>query len=160
MPRRIMLRIIPVLLAMHAITFTSLASADLTLDTFWVRAMPPGQPATAAYGRITNTGTESTAITGASADFAKRAELHESVIEGGTSRMRAMGPVTLAPDETLELKPGGAHLMLMGITTMPAAESEVTLCVIAGSDKVCSSAPVLRAGPADEHDGHAQHMNH
>jgi len=46
------------------------AKADINWENVWVRAMPPTQTMTAAYGVITNGGTDTVIINGGSADFA------------------------------------------------------------------------------------------
>ncbi len=136
--------------------------ATLSLDNFWVRAMPPTQKMTAGYGTVTNTGSQPVTITGASADFAANTELHESVQVGDTVRMVAMEPRTLAPGDALQFAPGGAHLMLMGIQQMPAADSTVAICIeLAGGTTACANAPVLRSAPSGDatshHDHHSMH---
>mgnify|MGYP001946838299 CR=1 FL=1 len=97
---------------------------------------------------------------GGSADFAKRVELHKSIQEGDSVRMVPMGAVELAPGESLKLMPGGAHIMLMGISDMPTAESTVSLCLTTQEGANCTTAQVLRKGPQSDHDAHHLHMNH
>jgi len=136
------------------------AKADINWENVWVRAMPPAQTMTAAYGVITNGGTDTVIINGGSADFAKRVELHKSIQEGDSVRMAPMGAVELAPGESLKLMPGGAHIMLMGISDMPTAESTVSLCLTTQEGANCTTAQVLRKGPQSDHDAHHLHMNH
>lgn len=136
------------------------AQAAIEWQNVWVRAMPPTQQMTAAYGTISNRGTTSVTLKGVSADFATRAELHRSVQQGNAVRMIPMGLVELAPGESLILKPGGAHLMLMGIDSMPAPDTSVALCATTTSDSVCTMARVLRRAPKSPHDGHSEHMSH
>lgn len=136
------------------------AKADINWENVWVRAMPPTQTMTAAYGVITNGGTDTVIINGGSADFAKRVELHKSIQEGDSVRMVPMGAVELAPGESLKLMPGGAHIMLMGISDMPTAESTVSLCLTTQEGANCTTAQVLRKGPQSDHDAHHLHMNH
>ena len=38
--------------------------------------------------------------------------MHESSTTDGVARMRPTGPLTIAPGQTVELAPGGKHLML------------------------------------------------
>jgi copper(I)-binding protein len=47
---------------------------------------------------------------------AERVELHETTTgEDGVSRMRKLDGLQIKPGETVELKPLGAHLMLIGL---------------------------------------------
>ena len=138
----------------------STAKADINWDNVWVRAMPPTQTMTAAYGVITNSGADTVIINGGSADFAERVELHESIHEGDSVRMVPMEAVELAPGESLKLIPGGSHIMLMGISDMPMAESTVSLCLTTQEGPTCTTAQVLRKAPKSDHDTHHLHMNH
>lgn len=136
------------------------AQAQVTLDGLWVRAMPPTQSMTAAYGSVTNHSEASITIRGASAPFAGSAALHSTLTDGSAVRMTAMGDVTLAPGEVLTLSPGGGHIMLMDIDTMPSPNSQVQICFETDGQRVCGIAKVLRNAPQDDHDGHHHHMNH
>lgn len=130
------------------------ATAKLTLEGFWVRAMPPTQTMTAAYGRVINRGEQSIAITGASSAIAQSTSLHESRQSGDQVRMLPMGEVVLESGDALELTPGGAHLMLMGIETMPAMASQVEICIHSQGAKSCTAAPVQREAAPMEHHHH------
>ena len=41
-------------------------------------------------------------------------EIHETVMEGGIHRMRPVERLCIPPRGTLEMKPGGYHIMIMG----------------------------------------------
>jgi copper(I)-binding protein len=76
-----------------------------------------GSKVAAGYVTIRNTGTEPDRLLGASADAAGRAEIHESVSKGKTVEMRPLPKgLEIPPNATVELKPGGSHLMLIGLT--------------------------------------------
>lgn len=79
----------------------------------WVRLTPAGMPMHAGFGRIENFCATPVSIVGASSPSYGSVELHESRIEGGVSRMRAVPELRIAPDNAAVLKPGGLHLMLM-----------------------------------------------
>lgn len=79
----------------------------------WVRLTPGGMPMHAGFGRIENFCATRVNIVGASSPSYGSVELHESRIEGGVSRMRAVPELRIAPDNAAVLKPGGLHLMLM-----------------------------------------------
>ena len=133
------------------------AQAQLDLEGFWIRAMPPGQPMTAGYGKITNNSSEPTTILGASVTFADKVEFHETVTVDDAVRMQPMASITLQAGESLTLAPGGAHLMIMGITTMPSEGANAALCVQTSDEEACTKAPVMRQAPAtmDMHHHHA-----
>ena len=133
-------------------------ASSLELSDAWVRALPPTQQATAAYLTAHNRGEEALSITGASADLAGRAELHNSVMVDGYMRMQALPTVTLAAGESLELAPGGKHLMLLDLERMPAAGESLQICLlVAGEEPACIDAPVRRGEAAEQHNHHQHH---
>ena len=102
-------------LALTTVMACSAAEPDthLKMTEGRVRAMLPGSTVTAAYGRITNLGTEPIEIVGFSSDSFAEVGLHETRVRQGVSRMDSHPSWTLQPGDELELKPGGMHLMLM-----------------------------------------------
>jgi copper(I)-binding protein len=81
----------------------------------WIRATPPGAEVAAGYVAIRNTGREADRIVGASSPVAARVELHVTTREGGVSKMREAPRLELPARKQLVLRPGGAHLMLVGL---------------------------------------------
>ena len=81
----------------------------------WVRAARAGQPATAAYFSICSGGADD-AIVAASFAGAGATELHLTVAnEDGTASMPQTETIVLPAGETVALKPGGAHIMFIGV---------------------------------------------
>ena len=131
--------------------------ADLDISEAWVRALPPNQNNTAAYLTAVNRGAAPVVISGATAELAGRAELHNSVMVDGYMRMQPLPSVTLAPGETLTLTPGGKHLMLLDLERMPASGETVQVCLTPEQgEPVCTEAPVRRGDGADQHN-HKHH---
>jgi len=62
-------------------------------------------------------------VIGASSPVAGRVEMHVTVREGDVMRMRQVESFEIPAGGSFELKPGGAHLMLMGLT-QPLKEGE------------------------------------
>jgi hypothetical protein len=75
------------------------------------------------YMTLRNSGSTSDRLIGASSPEAEKAETHETKVESGMAMMRAVGAVELKPGATVELKPGGLHLMLLGLKR-PLKEGE------------------------------------
>jgi periplasmic copper chaperone A len=89
-------------------------AAGLTIGSGWIREAPPGAQTLAGYAVLSNTGTSNVRITGAAAaDFAA-AQLHEMTMADGVMRMRELGQIEIATGASVELEPGGSHLMLLG----------------------------------------------
>ena len=88
----------------------------LTIEASWARATAGAARTGAAYLRIVNAGAEADRLLGASSPVAERVELHTHMTTGGVVRMRRIEAVSVPGNETAELKPGGDHAMLMGLT--------------------------------------------
>ena len=69
----------------------------------------------AAYLRIANTGREPDRLVAISTPIAGKADLHSVTDDNGVMKMRPVGGIALKPGETVELKPGGLHIMLTDI---------------------------------------------
>lgn len=99
-------------------------TGDLVITAPWARATPGGARVAGGYLRITNTGKEPETLTGGTAVFAGRLELHDMAVTDGIMRMRELpSGLTIAPGETVELKPGGTHVMFMDLK-QPLKEGE------------------------------------
>jgi len=130
----------------------------LTIEDAWVRALPPGQPNTAAYLTVINTGGERVTIVGGSADIAKTVEMHSTGEVDGYQRMQQLYEVPLAPGQSSSFAPGGMHLMLLGLEKMPAPGDRVRLCLtLAVGEQVCTSAEVRKSAGGQQSHEHHQH---
>ncbi|NNM73626.1 DUF1775 domain-containing protein [Enterovirga aerilata] len=95
---------------------TVLRAGALVIESPWTRATPGGAKVAGGYLRVTNTGTEPDRLVGASAEIAGRGEVHEMSTENGVMKMRELaGGIEIRPGQTVELKPGGLHLMFMDL---------------------------------------------
>lgn len=89
---------------------------QIEIDHPWTRATPKGATVAGGYLKITNKGTQPDTLTGGAADGAGRIEIHEMKMEGGIMKMRPVsGGLTIKPGESVELKPGGYHIMIMDL---------------------------------------------
>jgi len=101
--------------------------SGLRVEGGWVRALPASAPNSAAYLRLTNESSEPISIVGASSDAARSVEIHETSTRDGVSAMRRLERIVVAPGGTVDLKPGAAHIMLIGLSEPLAEGSEVSL---------------------------------
>jgi copper(I)-binding protein len=82
----------------------------------WTRATPKGATVAGGYMTISNKGSAPDRLLGGSAAVAGRFEVHSMVMEQGVAKMRPVqGGLEIKPGETVELKPGSLHVMLMGL---------------------------------------------
>ena len=118
-----------------------------------MRATPPGAKIAAGYVTIRNAGAADRLVS-ISSPAAERVETHITVREGDILRMREMKGYDLPAGGTLELKPGGAHLMFVNIKA-PMKEGESVPATLkfqrAGEMKVEFQVRPLAGG---EHHGH------
>jgi periplasmic copper chaperone A len=94
----------------------SYRAGSLVVEAPWARATPGGAAIAGGYMRIRNQGREPDRLTGGTAAVAASVELHETSIAAGVARMRPVeAGLVIRPGETVELKPGGLHLMMLGL---------------------------------------------
>lgn len=90
----------------------------LVVSRLWSRPTPGGARLTAGYLRITNTGSEPDRLIGGSAMIAGELEIHASEAKEGIARMRALREgLEIPAGATIELRPGGEHLMFGHLRT-------------------------------------------
>jgi copper(I)-binding protein len=101
------------------------AAAAVTATDAWVRGTVPAQKITGAF--LTLESSEDAKVVGVSSPAAKTAEIHESGMDGGTMRMKAVDFVALPAGKRVEFKAGGYHVMLMDLTRPLAPGDTVPL---------------------------------
>ena len=89
------------------------AQAQTTVKDPWVRGTVASQKASGAFMHITSAGGGK--LVGASSPVAGVVEVHEMAMEGNVMKMRAVPALELPAGKTVELKPGGYHVMLMDL---------------------------------------------
>ncbi|GAB3261710.1 copper chaperone PCu(A)C [Chitinimonas naiadis] len=102
-------------------------AADVTVSRAWARATLPGQPVAGAYFDIQ--AATPARLLAVSSPVAAQVELHEMKLEGGIMKMRRLPGLDLAAGQTLQLKPGSYHVMLMQLATPLAAGQTVPLVI-------------------------------
>jgi copper(I)-binding protein len=117
-----MIRTAFIIAAMFAVGAAMPAQAEdvtigsLKISASWARATPKGASVGGGYMKITNTGTAPDRLVGGSTDICKAFEIHEMSMEGGVMKMRPVaGGLEIKPGQTVELKPGGYHVMFVGM---------------------------------------------
>jgi copper(I)-binding protein len=130
----------------------------LTIGTPWARATPKGAPVAGGYLTVTNKGAAADRLMGGSVPFAGRFEIHEMRIEQGVMRMRpAAGGLEIKPGETLELKPGGPHVMFLDLKRPLLAGERVRGTLVfekAGTIEVEYEVAPIGSGPPASQTGH------
>ena len=109
------------------------AAAQVTVKDAWVRATVPQQKATGAFLQLT-AATDSRLV-GVSSSVVPVVELHEMAMDNNVMKMRQIAALELPAGKSVELKPGGYHLMLMDLKQQVKEGDTVPLTlVIEGPD--------------------------
>ena len=110
-------RWVPLLLLFALVGGCSAPAAQVgavRIENSWSRPAAAGSNG-AVYLTLKNGG-EADRLTAASTEVARTVELHRTITEGGVARMvHVKDGIELPAGGTVELKPGGYHVMLIGL---------------------------------------------
>jgi copper(I)-binding protein len=87
---------------------------SVQIENAYTRATVPGQQVAGGFMKIENKGAADQLIS-ASSPVAGEVQLHEMAMEGNVMRMRQVKDIPVPAGGSVELKPGGLHLMFMNI---------------------------------------------
>jgi len=94
----------------------SFAAGTMTIEQPWSRATPAGAKVGGGYLRVTNAGKDSDRLVGGTFPLAAKVELHEMSMADNVMRMKQVtGGLEIKPGESVELRPGGYHLMFLDL---------------------------------------------
>lgn len=130
----------------------TIAEDKIAITDAWVREVPPGSSVSAAYLTIKNTGSEADKLNAISSDAAENVEIHRSSVDGqGVAKMEMIKVLELPAGEKVELKPGGMHLMLIGLKESLVGKDKITLILdFDESDNVSIEVPVKSSKDSGE----------
>ena len=103
-------------------------TAAVKVEGAWARASVQGQKATGAFMRLT--AKDGARLVRAESPAAGLGEVHEMKMEGDIMKMRAVPALDLPAGKTVELKPGGYHVMLLDLKAPLAKDSTVPLTLV------------------------------
>jgi len=142
------------------------AWAQVEVKDAWVRSTVAQQSATGLFALITSA--QGGQLVAASSPVAAVVEIHEMKMDGNTMRMRAIPALALPAGQTVALKPGGYHVMLMDLKQPLKAGDTVPVSLVierSGGQRetvqVRASVRGMGAGAAqDGHGGPGSHGGH
>jgi periplasmic copper chaperone A len=111
------------------------AVAEVTVTEAWVRGTVATQKATGAFMKIRSS--DDAKLVAAASPSASIVEVHEMAIKDNVMTMRAVDALALPAGKTVELKPGGYHVMLIDLVK-PLAKGDtvpVTLTIVGKDGK-------------------------
>jgi hypothetical protein len=126
-----------------------------------VRGTVPAQKVTGAFMELT--AKDGATLVSATSPVAGKVEIHEMAMQGNVMKMRAVSGLELPAGKTVQLAPGGYHIMLMDLKQPLKKGDTVPITLkVAGKDKQVKEVEVkaevreLTAGSAAS-GGHSSH---
>jgi copper(I)-binding protein len=131
------------------------ALAQIEIENPWSRATTPGAKIAAGYMTIRNKSAAPDRLLGGSSPLASKVETHVTMKDGDIMRMREVKGYEVPAKGSFELKPGGAHLMLVDIKKPFKEGDRIPLTLrFEKAGEVKTELVVSRSGPPGEHTKH------
>lgn len=133
-----------------------LKHGDLMMMHQWVRATPEKAPTSAGYLIIRNMGKTAERLVSVESSIARKTEVHTMTMDGGVMRMRQLEDgLEIPAGGEVALKPGGEHIMFMGLTGQVKEGTDVTVRL-----NFEKAGPVDVTFPVQKKDNHMKHGTH
>ncbi len=99
------------------VTAAMAAQAQVAVEAPWARPTVQGQQGGGGFLVLRNSGKAADRLLSGSTPVAERFELHTMSMKGDVMEMRQVEGIDLPPGQEVELKPGGLHVMFIGLKT-------------------------------------------
>lgn len=150
-----MKRIAVVLLSAALLLGACGGKEGIEVSDVWARTSMQGMNS-AVYFVIQNHNAGADELVGAASDVADAVEVHESKMEGEVMMMNRVEAVALEPSAKVEFKPGGYHVMLIGLKQDLKAGDQITVTLqFRDSPDITIQAMVEDASGMQNTDGHS-----
>lgn len=148
-------------IAFIALFVSSLSYADLVFHHPVVQPTVPGIKVSSVYVTVENTSNDAVVLTSYQSPAAKHVELHESTVKNSRMVMRKMDRFVIKSNDTVALKPGSYHLMLIGLHKRLKAGDlvEITLTDTKGKNYQLKTVVMDDHRSKEEKDSHVDHSN-
>ena len=94
----------------------SYSKGNLKISNIWARATPNLAQTAAVYiERLHNLGLQTDHLVNISSAIAKKNLIHKTIVENGIAKMLHLKELKIHAGQTLRFKPGGLHIMMLGI---------------------------------------------
>ena len=140
------------LLALILLIGASVANAqapELTVKNAWARTPLAPQNNTAVYMVLENASAMSRSVVSVTTQDAEKTELHEVRMEGGMMTMMPTKEIAVPAKGSVELKPGGFHVMLFALKKPLKAGDQVTVVLTLNDGATVPVAATVRAADAN-----------
>lgn len=138
--------------SLAAITMLTLQAEVLLVDPY-AKATPPNAKNSAAFMKIENKSNNDIELLAASSNISKVTELHTHIEENGMKKMIQIPSIKIPANSSVELKPGGLHIMFLGIQNQINENSNIDLNLTFSNGKTyeLNQIPVKKVIPAKMH---------
>lgn len=143
----------------HAMHVADATHHTIRIDGGFARQSIGMKGASGAFMTVHNGGQADDRLVGARSPVAGKAEVHRTTVTAnGVAEMRPAGAIDLPAGGTIELQPGGLHIMLMQLNQAldPGAEIPLTL-IFEKAGEVTVTIPVVAIGQGVAASGHMSH---
>jgi copper(I)-binding protein len=124
----------------------------------WARATAPTATVGGGFMGLMNMGKTDDALIAVKAGVSDKVELHTHMMDGGVMKMREVPRIDVPAGKTVELKPGGFHIMFINLKSPLKQGENVPLTLVfekAGEVKVNMAVDAMGAkGGAMDHKHH------
>jgi hypothetical protein len=105
-----------VLLSATALSAKDFKIGNLMISDPWARASAgPAKTGAAYIGKISNHSGKSDRLISVTSPAAKRVMVHQSIVENDIAKMRHVKALDIKPGQSVSFKPGGYHIMMVGL---------------------------------------------
>lgn len=109
-------------LALFAVS--SVFAKDIEISNIFAKATPPTAKNSAIFMKITNNSNKDIVLLGGSNNLSKFTEIHTHKHEDGMMKMIQIPELKIPANSSVELKPGGLHIMLIGLKEAGVKEGQ------------------------------------
>ena len=134
------------------------AFAELIVENAHIRESIAGAPNSAAFMTLKNTSDQDIVLTSVTSQLARITELHNHINDEGVMRMREVPEIVVPAGQSVELKPGGLHVMFMGLATPLKQGEQGSFTLVDQSGQAYPvQAPVEKIKMQMKHDHNGEH---
>jgi periplasmic copper chaperone A len=137
------------------------AKTSIVIEDPYARATPAGALSGVVYMTLENKTNAADRLTGASSDVAAQVQIHEMSMVNGVMQMRQIADgLPIPAGESVALKPGGYHVMLIGLRKQLAAGETLPLTLtFEKAGNISVTVPIKAMGSLQDSHGGMSQMN-
>ncbi len=140
------------------LSVSALFASDIKIENPYVRATPPNLPNSAVFMTLSNGSDKRLSLLKASSDVSEVVELHTHQMIDGVMKMYPVPEIAIPAQGKTTLKPGGLHIMLIGLKHALKEGEKVTLTLeFSNGESQSITAPVKTVMSGMQHHGSMNH---